>query len=80
MKIKFQGEPSLPELKQAIFEQLQYIEDEFLVHHAKYITLYLTPTNGIGKEIYCQDGTGRKVDKLFCGEPYHSAADDYDNN
>ena len=78
MKIKFQGEPSIPELRQALIEQLQYLEDEFLVRHIKYATLYLTPTNGFGQEVYCQNRAGRKVETLYCKAPYSCAADDYD--
>ena len=77
MKIKFQGELSIPELRQALFEQLQSIEDAHLVRHSKEVTLYLTPTNGFGHEIYCKDQFGKEVKVIFCQGPYRSAADDY---
>lgn len=78
MKIKFQGELSIPDLRQAIYEQLQDIEDRFLVRHSKDISLYLTPTNGFGNEIYCKDQHGQEVKVVFCHGPYRSVAEEYD--
>ena len=78
MKVKFHGELTIPELRQALIEQLQYIEDEFLIRHLKHVTLYFTPTNGCEKEIFCQDRSGRKVEEIFCHGPYRSAAEKYD--
>ena len=79
MKIKIQGELPLQVLAQAIFEQLAQVENRFLISHSKEITLYFTPTNGFGKEVYCQDETGKEVKVMFCHGPYRSAADEYDS-
>jgi len=78
MKIKFQGELSIPALRQAIFEQLLMLEDEHSVRHSKQVTLYITPTNGFGDEIYCRDIHGKEVQVIFCNGPYHCAAEDYE--
>jgi len=78
MKIKFQGELSMTQLSQAVYEQLHQIEDQYRVRHAKEITLYLTPTNGFNNEIYCRDVYGKEVKVVFCHGPYRSAAEDYE--
>ena len=78
MKIKFQGELTIPALRQAIFEQLLMIEDQYFVRHSKQVTLYITPTNGFGDEVHCRDIHGKKVQVIFCNGPYRSAAEEYD--
>ncbi|GAB5451124.1 MAG: hypothetical protein Hals2KO_14520 [Halioglobus sp.] len=78
MKIKFQGELSIPALRQAIFEQLLELEDQYSVRHSKKVALYITPTNGFGDEIYCRDVNGKEVQVIFCNGPYRCAADDYE--
>ena len=78
MKIKFQGDLTLPALRQAIFEQLSELESQYSVRHSKKVTLYITPTNGFGDEIYCRDGRGKEVQVIFCHGPYRSAAEDYE--
>ncbi len=79
MKIKFHGELSIPELKQAIFELLQELEDEYQVCHSKNISLYLTPTNGSGDKIYCKNRYSKKVDTIKCYGPYRSVAEKYES-
>ncbi len=78
MKIKVQGELTLLQLSQAVFEQLMEVEDRFQVRHARDITLYFTPTNGFSHEVVCRDAQGKEVPVIFCHGPYRSAADDYD--
>lgn len=78
MKIKINGELTLHQLKQSIFEQLALIEDRFLVRHAQDITIYLTPTNGFGSERYCIDERGQEVRVILCKGPYRPIADDYE--
>ncbi len=78
MKIKFHGELSIPELKQAIFELFQELEDECLVRHSKNISLYLTPTDGTGDRIYCKNRCGMKIDTIKCYGPYHSVTEKYE--
>ncbi len=78
MKIKFHGELHVHQLRQALFEELHQLEEEFLVRHSKDITLYLTPTNGLGTPVLCKDQHGKKVEVIFNTGPYKSAADDYE--
>ena len=77
MQIKLKGEMTLADLRQALFEQLNQIEADFAVRHARSITLYFTPTNGFGDEVEPRNSGGRKVDKIYSEGPYRSAADDF---
>ncbi len=79
MKIKFHGELSIPELKQAIFELLQELEDEYLVRHSKNISLHLTPTDGTGDRTYCNNRYGKKIDTIKCYGPYRSITEKYES-
>ena len=80
MKIVFRGEYSVPELRQAIFEQLNIMQNRFTVRHARSITVYLTPTNGFGDAVACYDRNGSEVPVMTAEPPYRSAADYYDLN
>lgn len=80
MKIIFRGEYSVPELRQAIYEQLNIIQNRFTVRHARSITVYLTPTNGFGDAVACYDRNGVEVPVMQAEPPYRSAADDFDLN
>ena len=78
MKIKIKGEMTLAQLRQCLFEQLHEMEERFNVRHVRDVTLYITPTNGLGGEVYCRDGLGQEVSTLYSKGPYRSVADHYD--
>ncbi len=78
MKIKIKGEMTLAQLRQCIYEQLNQIEDQYAVRHARSVTIYMTPTNGFGDEARCRDGRGENVSTIFTEGPYSCAADSYD--
>ena len=77
MKIKIRGEMTLPELRQCILEQLAAIEDSLLIRHSKDATIYINPTNGLGKPVTCRDERGEVVSSIICEGPYASAALEY---
>ena len=77
MKIKIKGEWTLAQTRQAIFEQIQEMENQFHVFYSKDITLYIPPTNGHGDEVSCRDACGREISVLYSNGPYQSAADYY---
>lgn len=77
MKIKIKGELSLPEVRQALFELLAMLEDEYRVRYAYGATLYLTPTNGFGEEVVPVTQSGREVTSLDSDGPYRSLAAEY---
>lgn len=78
MKIKIRGEMTIPALRQAIFEQLQGMEDRFAVRYVRDITLYITPTNGFGDEVQCRDSLGVEIKSLYSEGPYRSIAEKYE--
>ncbi len=78
MKIVFQGEYSIDQLRQAMFEQLSDIEHRYYVRHSKKVTLYLTPTNGFGIETSCIGDNGEEVQALTCQGPYQCYAEELD--
>ena len=77
MQIKVRGEMTLAEIRQALFEKLMDVEEDYAVRHSRGATLYINPTNGFGDEVVPHNKVGRKVDKLYSDGPYRSAADDY---
>jgi hypothetical protein len=78
MEIRVKGEMSIAEIRQALFEKLHEVEDDFAVRYSRGTTLYINPTNGFGDEVEPRNKHGRSVDKLYSKGPYRSAADVYD--
>lgn len=77
MQIKVRGEMTIPEIRQAIFEKLKEIEDDFAVQYSRGATLYINPTNGFGEDVKPRNRHGCEVDRLYSSGPYRSAADDF---
>ena len=77
MQIKVRGEMTLAEIRQALFEKLMDVEEDYAVRYSRGATLYINPTNGFGDEVVPHNEGGRRVDKLYSDGPYRSAADDY---
>ena len=77
MQIKVKGEMTIAEIRQALFEKLNEIENDYAVRYSRGATLYINPTNGFGDDVEPRKH-GRTVDKLFSSGPYRSAADDYE--
>jgi len=51
MQIKVHGEMTLAELRQALFEKLNQIEDDHAVRYSRGATLFIHPTNGFGDRV-----------------------------
>ena len=77
MQIKVKGEMTIAEIRQALFEKLNEIENDYAVRYSRGATLYINPTNGFGDDVEPRKH-GRTVDKLYSSGPYRSAADDYE--
>jgi hypothetical protein len=77
MKINLKGEMTLADLRQALFETLNAVEEDYAVRHSLGATLYINPTNGFGDKVVPRDGKGEEVTKVHSNGPYRSAADDY---
>jgi len=77
MQIRVFGEMTIPEIRQALFEQLCQLEDKYGVRYSRGATLFVHPTNGFGDKVNPRDHAGGEVTKLNCRGPYRSAADEY---
>lgn len=78
MQIKVKGEMTLIEIRQALFEKLTELEDDYAVRYSRGATLYINPTNGFGSDVEPVDRLGRRVEKLYSEGPYRSAADEFE--
>ena len=77
MQINVKGEMTLAEIRQAIFEKLCEVEDDFALRYSRGATLYISPTNGFGETVEPINRQGQKIDRVYSKGPYRSAADDY---
>lgn len=66
----------MADIRQAIFEKLHELEDDYAVNFSRGATIYVNPTDGKGQNVVprCR---GRSLKKMDCDGPYHSAADDF---
>ncbi|MEZ5551552.1 MAG: hypothetical protein R3E82_11725 [Pseudomonadales bacterium] len=78
MEIKLKGEMTIAEVRQALFEKLHEIEDDYAVRFSRGATLYINPTNGFGDDVVPRDRAGYKVENIRSEGPYRSAADEFD--
>ena len=51
MQIQVKGEMTLVELRQALYEKLLDVEEDYAIRHSRGATLYINPTNGFGEEV-----------------------------
>lgn len=77
MKIKVHGEMTIPELRQALFEQLGELEDSLAVRYSIGATLFINPSNGFGDRVRPVDHAGEEIKKVNTRGPYRSAADEF---
>lgn len=77
MQIIISGEMTIAQLRQALFEALKELEDDYNVKHFKNTTIYVNPVNEFGEEVVPRNRLGQQVNKLHSNGPYRSAADDY---
>lgn len=77
MKIKVHGEMTIPEIRQALFEQLNQLEDSLAVRYSIGATLFINPSNGFGDRVRPVDHAGEEIKKVNTRGPYRSAADEF---
>jgi hypothetical protein len=75
--ISVRGNLTMAEVRQAIFEALNEIEDEFAVRHTRNATLFINPTDETGGKLVIRNSLGGVVSKVTKKGPYRSAADEY---
>ena len=78
MYINIHGEMTLAEIRQALFEKLSQVEDEFAVRYSRGASLILRPTNGFGDRVKPRYANGEEVKKINSRGPYRAAADHYE--
>lgn len=76
MQITIKGQLKMAELKQAIYEKLGELEEEFAIAYSRGATLYVNPTNMEGEPVVARKSDGRIISKVFADGPYRSAADE----
>jgi hypothetical protein len=77
MQISVKGEMSIAEIRQALFEKLCELEEDYSVRYSRGATLFINPTNGFGDDVEPRNKHCRSVEKLYSTGPYRSVADDY---
>lgn len=77
MQITIKGEMTIAEIRQAIYEKLGELEDDFAIAYSQGATLYVNPTNGLGEEVVARTKQGKTVGKMSCNGPYRSAAEEF---
>lgn len=77
MQITIKGELTIAEIRQALYEKLHELEDDFAVRYSQGATLYVNPTNGLGDAVVPHNKADRSVTKLYSNGPYRSAADEF---
>ncbi len=78
MQIRLIGEMSIAELRQALFETINEIEDEYALRHSSGAVLFINPTDGLGDRVVLRNRLGHQVKKVTKKGAYRSAADHYD--
>jgi hypothetical protein len=76
MQILIRGEMTIADIRQALYEKLHELEDDYAIHHARGATLYVNPTDEFGEPVVARGPDGRIVAKMHCRGPYKSAADE----
>jgi hypothetical protein len=74
MEIKFRGEMTIADVRQALFEQPHDLETNYSAKFSRGATLYIQPTNGFGDDVIPRVAGGRPLMKLYSMGPYRSAA------
>ena len=77
MQITIRGEMTLADIRQALYEKLHELEDDFAIQYSQGATLYVNPTDGEGHNVVAKKANGNAVTKLTSSGPYRPAADDY---
>ncbi len=75
--ISVRGNLTMAEVRQALLEALNEIEDEFAVRHTRNASLFINPTDEAGDKLVVRNSLGGVVSKVTKKGPYRSAADEY---
>jgi len=76
MQILIHGEMKIADIRQALYEALHKLEDDYAIKFSRGATLYVNPTDGKGHNVEPREH-GRVLRKLDSDGPYRPAADDF---
>jgi hypothetical protein len=77
MEIRVKGEFPMTDIRQAIFEKLNELEDAHAIRFSRGATLFINPTDGKGHDVVPRQPGGGVLRKIFMNGPYRGAFDDY---
>lgn len=77
MQFILQGEMTVAEVRQALFEMITQAESENGLRFSRGATLYIHPTNGFGDAITIRDAVGHEMHKIYGKGAYRSAAAEF---
>ena len=69
MKIEINGEWTLAQIRQCLFEHLLKIEEQHGIESARSVSLYFTPTDARGRNTACLNAIGGKIDVISIRDP-----------
>lgn len=75
--INVRGDLTMAEVRQAIFEALCEMEDEYAIRYSRNVSLFLHPTDEFGDRVVVRNQAGGIVSRVIKKGPYRSAADEY---
>ncbi len=75
--ISVRGDLTMAQLRQALFEALCEMEDEYGVCHSRNVTLYLNPTDEFGERVVVRNRLGAVLSRVNKKGCYRCAAEDY---
>lgn len=75
--ISVRGDLTMAQVRQAIFEALGEIEDEYNLRHSRNVTLFVNPTDEFGEKVILRDERGKALSRVTKKGPYRSAAEEY---
>lgn len=75
MQITIRGALTIGQLRQALFEKLHEVEDDYALHHSQGATLFFNPTNETGEPVLLRRD-GKAINKILVDGPYRCIADE----
>ena len=75
--ISVRGDLTMAQVRQAIFEALGEIEDEYNLRHSRNVTVFVNPTDEFGEKVILRDERGKVLSRVTKKGPYRSAAEEY---
>jgi hypothetical protein len=59
--IRINGDMTVAQMRQALFEALGELEDELAIRHTRNVSLFINPTNEVGEAVIVRNSLGAVV-------------------